>query len=262
MAKKEEAPPSTAIAEPAKTGVANWREKLNALAVKTAETEKPSGNWASFRSGIFTINGIKMKDNKHDVVMLHSAFENQLYKNKFDPNKFETPMCFALSEDGEDMVPHKDSPEPQSATCETCPHAVWGTGDNGKGKACKNVRRLAFMSAGDLDKDIAKADVALAKIPVTSAKNWATFASQLSNVLHIAPLEAVTEMSVVPDASTQFQVNFGFIRKIEDENQLQALLLRREDIHPLIFAPYSKSTSLPEGVKDPAKPKENTKYGA
>lgn len=259
--KKEEVKkPGTAVTEPAKTGVDNWQDKLKALAVKTAEVEKPSGNWASFRSGIFTINGVRMKDNKVEAIMLHAAFENQFYKNKFDPNKYETPVCFALSEDGENMVPHKDSPEPQAATCDECSRAVWGTGDNGKGKACKNVRRLAFMASTDLEGDIAKAEVVLAKIPVTSAKNYSTYASQLSNVLHIAPLQAVTEMHVVPDAATQFQVNFGFIRRIEDEGQLRALLARREDIHPLIFAPYSKATALPEGVRDPSKPQENKKY--
>lgn len=232
----------TEVAISPTTAVANWEEELKKLAVKTAEVEKPSGTWVSFKGGVMKINDIAVKDNKLECVVIDAVFENQLYKNRYDPNKPETPICYALGESEEGMKPHEKSPEPQAESCDICPNNAWGSDpQGGKGKACKNVRRLALISAADLG-NLAKAEVAMAKLPVTSVKNWSTYASQIANILHLPPLAVVTEISEVPDAKTQFQVNFELVRKIEVSEQIQALLNKRKDIHNLIYAPYEQIT--------------------
>jgi hypothetical protein len=241
MAKKN----AVAPADPKAGAVVDWQAQLAAMAVATAEAEKPSGNWVSFKSGILSIGGNPMKGNKVPVVVIHSVFENQWYKNKYDPNNPSPPHCFALSEQDEDLKPHPDSAEPQAATCAECPKNEWKSDpDGGKGKACKNVRRLAMIAASDIDEPdhIKKTDVALAKLPVTSVKNWSSYANQIANVLKVPPLAVITEMSVEPDAKTQFQVNFQLIDKITDGAIIQALLAKREDTTPLIYSSYDKPT--------------------
>lgn len=230
------------------TAVVDYMKELNALAVSTAEAEKPSGNWISFKSGILSINGIAMKGNKAPVVVIHSIFENQLYADKYDPNNLQPPVCFAFAEKDEDLKPHPDAAQPQAASCAECPKNAWGSDPGGgKGKACKNVRRLAMISANDLD-EISKAEVALAKLPVTSVKNWSSYANQIANVLKIPPLAVITEISTEPDAKTQFQVNFQLMDKIEDGEKIKALLGKRRDTTPLIFAPYDKPSQAAEAT--------------
>lgn len=233
-----------AVAKPAQTGVANWEEQLKQMAVATAEAEKPSGNWVSFRGGQLTIGGTPMKGNKVECVVVQSIFENQYYKNKFDPNNPESPVCYALSEIEDDLKPHPDSSHPQAEKCSECALNEWKSDPGGgKGKACKNVRRIAIISGPDCatPESVAKAEVALAKLPVTSVKNWSTYASQIANVMHLPPLAVMTEMSVQPDAKTQLQVNFALLDKISDGAVIQALLNKRMDVHPLIFSPYEKN---------------------
>jgi len=230
------------------TAVVDYMAELNALTVATTEAEKPSGNWASFKNGILQINGVALKGNKAPVVVIHSVFENQLYAGAYDPNNIQPPICFAFAEKDEDLKPHPDSASPQAASCAECPKNAWGSDPGGgKGKACKNVRRLAFISANDLD-TIDKAEVALAKLPVTSVKNWSSYANQIANVLKLPPLAVVTEISVEPDAKTQFQVNFQLVDQIKDGAIIQALLNKRKDIHNLIFAPYDKPIEVPAGT--------------
>ena len=231
------------------TAVIDYKAELAKLAVATAEAEKPSGNWVSFKSGILSVAGVAIKGNKMPVVVLHAIFENQLYANKYDPNNQQPPICYAFGETDDELKPHPESAEPQNVDCKTCPKNEWGSDPGGgKGKACKNVRRLGMIHQSDLA-DIAKAPVAMAKMPVTSVKNWATFASQVANVLKLPPVGVIAEMSVEPDAKTQFQVNFALLDKV-DEQLLPALLNKRRETTPLMYAPYDKpSEKQPEQAR-------------
>jgi hypothetical protein len=236
------------MSEKTGTEVVDWQSQLASMAIETAAAEKPSGNWVSFKGGQLTINGTSMPKNQVDCVVLQSIFENQLYEDRYDPNNPQPPICYAMSETDDDLKPHADSAKPQAESCEVCPNNVWGSDPGGgKGKACKNVRRLAIISATDLDVDkLPSAEVALAKLPVTSVKNWSTYASQIANVLKLPPLAVISNMSVEPDPKTQFQVNFQLVDKITDGAVIQALLNKRKDSTPLIFAPYDKPTPRAE----------------
>ena len=240
------------VAAPKQTGVVSWQDELAALAVKTAEAEKPSGNWVSFKGGQLTIGGTQMTGNRVECVVIGSVFENQWYKERYDANNPTSPHCYAIAEDDDDLKPHIDSPEPQAATCAECPKNQWKSDPNGgKGKACKNVRRLALVAGPDVTSPdaVQKAEFALAKLPVTSVKNWSTYASQVANVLHLPPLAVKTEMIVTPDAKTQYQVDFSLVDKIEGDTIIQALMAKRADAHPLLFAGYDKPVEIPTGSR-------------
>ena len=236
-------------AAPAGTQVMSYMEELNAMTIATQAAEKPQSNWASFQGGQLNINGMKMKDNKAPVVVLQSLFENQWYKERYDPNNPATPHCFAFAENDEDLKPHPESLAPQAETCDQCPKNAWGSDPGGgKGKACKNVRRISFISADDIGNE--KAEVVFAKIPVMSVKNWSAYASQIANVLKIPPICVKTELSVVPDARTQFQVHFALLDRIPDGPAIQTLLNKRRESNAALTAPYDKpNESVAEGVR-------------
>ena len=250
MADDKKAAPAAPKVE--STAVIDYKAELAKMTVAVAEAEKPSGNWISFKGGVMAVAGNPIKGNKMPVIILHSVFENQLYAGKYDPNNQQPPICYAFSDTDDDLKPHPDSAEPQNVDCATCPKNAWGSDPGGgKGKACKNVRRLGMIAASDLE-NIAKAPVAIAKTPVTSVKNWSTYASQIANVLKIPPIGVITEMSVEPDAKTQFQVNFNLLDKV-DEKYLPDLLNKRRETMPMMFAPYDK----PAPQQDVAKAASN-----
>jgi hypothetical protein len=236
------------VAVPKQNAVVNYEEELKKLAIATAEAEKPGGNWVSFKGGVLTIGGTPMKNNKVEMIVLHSVFENQLYKDRYDPNNPQPPICYALAEKDDDLKPHPEAVSPQATSCSECPNNQWGSDPaGGKGKACKNVRRLAIISATDAKtpEAVNKAEVAIAKLPVTSVKNWATYANQVANALHLPPLAVVSEMSVEPDAKTQFQVQFRLVDKVNGEGVLPALLKKRGDVHDMVFLAYDKPSEAP-----------------
>ena len=229
------------------TAMIDYQAELAKLAAHTAETEKPSLLWVSFKGGRLNINGTDMPNGKAPVVVIHSVFENQWYKNRYDPDNPQSPSCYAISENEEGLKPHPDSEDPQSPTCAECPKNAWGSDPGGgKGKACKNSRRLGLISANDL-KDVAKAEFAIAKMPVTSVKNWSTYASQLASVLKLPPLAVITEIMVEPDPKTQFQVNFRLMDKITDGPVIQALLSKRKDMTDAMFSGYDKNIAPAPG---------------
>jgi hypothetical protein len=254
MAEKKATPAPTPEAT---TQVVDWQEQLAKMAFATAQAEKPSGNWVSFKHAMLTVNGTTIPGNKMNSVVIHSIFENQWYENPYNADNPESPACYAFSETDEpgDLKPHPDSAKPQSPTCDVCPKNEWKSDPKpgSKGKWCKNVRRLALIHADDLNVDkLPKAEVALAKLPVTSVANWSTYASQIANVLKLPPLAVVTEISVKQHPKNQLEVNFDLVDKI-DGSLIPALLNKRLDVAALIFAPYDKSPTKPEEAAQPRK---------
>lgn len=93
------------------------------------------------------------------------------------------PDCY--SNDG--IRPAPDAKAPQSDTCATCPHAVWGTGKNGVGTACTVNTRLAIVAPELLASG--EADPTLLRVPAGSRKNFADVVSQAKR--HRVPYTAM-----------------------------------------------------------------------
>lgn len=228
--------------------VAKWEDRLAGYAEKAAATEKtPTGKFISVRGGILNIGGQPVKENKLRVIVLGSAFENDFFVGKFDPNNPQPPKCYAIAVEEENLKPHEDAADPQSEACINCPHNEWGSAEEGRGKACKNIRRLALLAADDLTLDGAKdGEVMFLKVPVTSTKGWAHYVKSVANNLKRPPFAVVTEISAVPDQQSQFKVTFTFIESIEDDDMLAALETRYEAMQSEILFGYPKASEQPQ----------------
>lgn len=251
----EDKKPGTEVAAPQNTAVADWKKELGGLAEETREAEKPSAGWISFRSARMSYGGNQIKDDKLKVVPIHWIFENQLYLRPYDPEDTSPPECYAVDTHEENLAPHPKAPKPQHATCNGCPMNQWKSDPKGgNGKACKNVRRIAVVAATDLGsvETVQRAEVAMMKIPVTSVKNWSAYATQVTNVLKISPLETIAELSVKPDNKTILQVNWELVDKITDQGILQALLAKRKEVSEAMFAGYDVPTDAPKALEAPA----------
>lgn len=92
-------------------------------------------------------------------------------KEWVDGDEVTKPDCF--SNDG--VSPDKESTNPQSKSCATCKFNVFGSGKNGKGKACSDSRRVAVAAPDHLNEPM------LLRVPPASLKPLAEFGRTLAN---------------------------------------------------------------------------------
>lgn len=211
-----------ATTKPGKTDVgapSDWEQQLAQYAqrsAKVAEAVGGGGSWITFKNGVLAYKGLPLKNNEVELIVLDEVLENLYYEGRFDPDSPASPVCFALARELGELRPHKEAPEPQHETCKGCEHNVFGSSDTGKGKACKNIVRLAVIAWGDGSLEQVKScELAFAKLPVTSVKNWGAYTKSLREKLNVPPFAAITRMHVVPDAKTQFKVCFDLVERLD-----------------------------------------------
>lgn len=241
--------PGTAVGK-----ATSWQERMAAMAQEAVKTEESvsSGNFFSFKSGVLSYGGNAIPGNKIDVIVIDSILENCYFGSRYDPDSPGSPVCYAFARTDEELAPHEKSAEPQHETCKGCPMNEYETADNGKGKACKNVRRLAVIPGAPLDEEsIEKAEVAYMKLPVTSVKGWASYVRSLSALEGLPPLGVVTTVSVAPDAKTQFKVSFNKVENI-DADLMDAVVARHDGVKDSIGFPYPEPRAEEKPAKKPA----------
>ncbi len=248
-----------------KTGTAMvaWKEELARQAKVAAEIESSvstGGSYFSTSGGQLKFNGADIPGNRMNVVILAHVIENALYTDRYDPNNPTSPACFELGTNESEMGPHEKSTDPQHDACKGCPMNEFGSADTGRGKACKNTRRLALVPEDSLD-DIESAEVAFIKVPPTSVKNWATFVKKVADTLDMPPLGVLTEISLSPDAKHQFHMNFKIVNELDDGDVVAALLEKQKEVMTPLMAPYEpreeeeaprRTGPQARGVKKPA----------
>ena len=196
----------------------NWAEKFAQAAAAQAAIERPENRFISFKSGVLSYNEQPAKDNKIVVVVIGACFENGYYPGKFDPKKFKSPDCWAVGFD-DNLIPGKTNKDVMELTdqqheqCEGCWANEWESAEEGKGKACKNSRRLALVFPPHIG---ASSEIMYARLPVTSVKNWSKYVNQLAAVVKRPTWAVLTEIHVVPDMQAQFKVNFSFVGLLEE----------------------------------------------
>jgi hypothetical protein len=240
------------------TAIANWDDELAREAELAAKEEKSGGGtFLSTRGGQLSYRGNPIAGNRLNVVILDYVFENVFYNERFDPDSPRSPVCFAFARKESELVPNNENcEEVQSEQCEGCPQNEWGSADTGKGKMCKNTRRLALITADSLD-EIEDAEVAMLSIPVTSIKGWGGYVQQLAISVKRPTYGVVTEISVVPDSKTQYKVGFKLVGNV-DASSIAALREKREGLEAMLTVPYRKNSELPEpAVKKKTATKSN-----
>lgn len=228
------------------TALTKYDERLAALAktAKQAVSKVGGGNFISLRGGIMTWQGAAVPDNKMRCIVIDAIAENQFYEGAFDPEAFAAPTCYAFGRDPNSMAPDPEHvAAPVSESCHGCAYNEWGSADVGKGKACKEVQRLALITEGDLENEIESATVAYLKVPVTSVKGWAGYVRKLADVYNKPPLAFITEISVVKENTNKlpgWHLEFNLISPVEEADQFEALMNKYEEVSPNIGFPYAK----------------------
>ena len=237
----------------------DWQTALADEAKDDTAVEQTDMQAFSLRAGVLSYNDQPMPNNTMRCIVVASAFEKAMFISKFDPNNITPPLCFALAPDGDKMVPHENSYVKQGPNdtddkgkeiagtekCTGCAQLEWGSDPNspsGRGKMCKETRRLGIIPEDALTDGVAKSRAAMLRIPVTSVANWSSYVHLVAATLKRPVWSVVTEIKVEPDPKKQFQVLFSVVDKVQDTNILAELQPMRERVQKSVMNPYALMT--------------------
>lgn len=199
---------------------ATIEEQIARQTQNVMKAEKSTGGqFISLNGGKFSMGEMTLPD-KLPVIVIGWMKERQFYESQYNPDVASIPACFAyqFDEDADtDMAPHEASATPQSSLCKGCPNDEYGTSQSGRGKACREVRRLAVMSVDSLKSDPRTADIAYLKVPVMSVANWKNYVKDVAAAHAGPPWSVVTELSIVRDPRSQFKLEFNAMQSIPKE---------------------------------------------
>ena len=224
-------------AKPPGKEVTNFEEQMAAEAKAVAKTERVSADRFTLQSGILSYMGEPIPDNQMDCIIVAAFSENVYYSGAYDPDNVTPPDCFALGNSGEDLYPHKDVPEAINDDCRSCDFMKFKSAPNGKGKACKEKRRLAIIPYSKKAEDLQSGDMAMMTIPVMSVKNWSVYVNAISAKHQRPSWGMITRIKVVPDPKSQFRVTFSEVDKLPSEH-LGAVNSRLEAAQTMLQTPY------------------------
>lgn len=229
------------------TQIVEWKQRMAEITKVAVAAEKPSGGWLSFKGGRLSYADQMLPGDAVRVVIMDQLLENSWYEADYDPNKPASPACYAFGRTESEMAPHEKSDSPQAQACDGCPMNEWGSDrKGGKGKDCKNTRRLAMIHEDALKggpEGIDKADIIFAKLPVMSVKNFSTFVNQVGHAMGLPPFGVVCELSVKPHPVSQYQVHFKVIEGV-NEALLPALVAKHDKAAEKLNQPYISNAEL------------------
>lgn len=125
-----------------------------------------------------------------ELVVVDFVATHNFYAGRFDKDNIVPPDCFAIGTDPKNMVPSPNSPNPQSKDCQSCPMNAWGS--DGKGKACKNGRKLAVLPP-DADENT---DIWTLGVSPTALKNFDGYVASVARTFGIPPVAVVTTVGL------------------------------------------------------------------
>lgn len=220
-----------------------WDEEFKGYAKDaTKGMELPSSKFLSIKGGRLKFDGADVPGNELECVIVGWVYENQFYDSAFDPDNSVPPVCYAFGSDQDEMAPHENVKEPINDSCADCPYNQWESDlAGGKGKACKNVIRLALIADSDLE-SLDEAEIVYLKIPVTQVKNFMVYArKKLAETAQRPYWSVVTKIHVEQDDRTAVKVTFDLEALIEDSDLFAPLKELWEKAMEGIDFPYPEA---------------------
>ena len=191
-----------------------------------------------------------------DAIILCAPIERLYYEGAFDPMAMVPPACSALGTNAQELQPDGSSAIPQSSFCRGCPKDAWGSAgtpmEPRKGKACRETRRIVFLSANDINSasDVRKADAFAIRPPVTSINAFGDLVKSIARQDGLPTFAVVVNIKLVPDNKNQFRMEFTKVRAIQDLNLLTALMDRATSELDALLSSVTPPTLFAEAVSD------------
>lgn len=248
-----------------------WEAEMAAAAKKQSAVEKPMGMFkqVAVNGGVMIIDEKPVPNNELRCVVLAATHENQYYDKPYNSATPSVPACFAfgdqtLDDPEAEMVPDPGSDDMQGyplddnneldkssgekPKCSECWANRMGTADVGKGKACKNIRRMILTTEDALESPevMKNAEARMFKVPVMSVKNWVKFVHEMDEEYGRTYWGVICMIKVVSDPKSQWQVQFHFQEMITfDQALYDATKKRVAAAAKDVLAPYPKLDDAP-----------------
>jgi hypothetical protein len=201
------------------------------------------GKGLSFRGGVMSLGGVDI-GHETDVLIVGYVPERQYFTGDYDASNTTAPNCYSF--DG--VAPHPSVAQPLHETCKGCPMDEFGSARVGKGKACKEGRRLAIIPA---DKEPASdAQLYTARVSTMNVPAFDAYETVLESAGKTV-FESITKLTCHADKGTQYKLGFSWLRKFlpRDPRGYLALLGRAEQE---LVKPYpAPKADAPPVVKGP-----------
>lgn len=178
----------------------------------------PTGQAIKITAGRWQLPNGKTSIEPLNVIILGWRWINRYYPGVYDPNKIESPACWAVSEIPSTLEP-QGGEDMQHTDCASCPMNKFGTGANGSGKACRNGARIA-MVASDLKSDIVYLDIA-----PTSIKSFTEAMAKLEST-STHPLTAIVTVDI--DTKVSYAKAIFTVAGLNGQDLAQVFALRKE----------------------------------
>lgn len=263
MTIKKEAAKKSAPAKSEGRALQPWEERMAERAkasVESASSGAGSSKKIGTRGGVFTIDGAQVDGNVLNCVVLGWVFDVTYYEGGFDPDDIIPPTAFAIGPNEKTLVWAEGShPDYAGKELKTSPVFQWGSADKGRGKAAKSRRRLLVISEGDLDEDIAAAEVRKLMVPVTSSSDWDAYVKQVA-AHGRDPAGVLTEIKIAPHPKYQFTLSFKMLGLIDDDS-VMAVLDKADTIQEDLLAPYAAWDSAESEEEDDAPQRQSKARG-
>jgi hypothetical protein len=234
--------------------------KADAAAVNNALTAGVTGGFAvlSIKGKTFTIvqgdtrNIITKPDDPDEpasniqvvIVDANPNLSKVFYSSEYEEGSVAKPTC--MSEDGK--RPSADAQEPQSKNCATCPHNTWGSGKNGRGKACSDSRRLAVSPAGQINEPM------LLRVPPASLKPLQEYGTMLAK-RGVSFDAVVTKIRFEPGESSPKLV-FSPVGFLDEAQYEEVQTIKQDEVVGQITGTGAIASDSPAPARVASKPAE------
>jgi hypothetical protein len=164
------------------------------LAALAGTVPAPSGMTISLKGKVFTLPNGQSSQGPMQAIVLDARNVRTYYKGQYNPNALETPPCFAIAKQIEDLRPSPNAKQPMAESCSECKYDQWGSATNGsKGKACKNAIRLAVVPANFTP----ETQPMILTVSPTGIKSYSSLVNDLKSS-GLIPAQIVTEIAFDP----------------------------------------------------------------
>jgi hypothetical protein len=205
------------------TSLVDIKAQLKAELERQRERLAPvAGGSISTAGKVFTLPDGRSSQGPLQLVILDWRIHHAFYTGMYDPAKPVPPVCWAAGPSVADCAPPARVPSPKAATCLDCAFNQFGSaaGGTGKGKACKETRRLAVI-APDAQTE---AEIIMLEVSPTGITPFEKYILLLQGKgLH--PVQVTTEVAFRSDAAYP-TLTFGSPQLLGDDALALAFSLK------------------------------------
>lgn len=195
----------------------------------------PSGGLTIFEVPDISAEGGARAERSIEGIIVHHQDVNAYWPKRKEEGGDKIPSCVSLDGiTGHGDINAQGIPGEERGkfeyNCEDCPRNAWDSGPKGKGKACKNKKRIFLATKNGLLP-------LMMSLPATSLKPYRKFCADLSSmaVPYYGAVVRIACTKVQGDDSDYAVASFQLIRQIDRESdEWPKLMAYRDALVPLI----------------------------